>query len=199
MAKLWPPLRAALVVSGALAWLCVLTFLVFTAEGRPPPFPPESRRPVPTDTPPERLPDRALVGEIFEGAFARRDAAGIASFYADDAFLQDSWGTSHGKDGVYRYYATQFEYADRIELKIVDYLQDGNRVAITVIAAQDTPGLAIRLPAMVHLEFVDRKIVYQREYWDAAAYLDALPILGRTTRALRYLATVANESPPVTR
>jgi len=186
--KLWPILRGILAVLGGLFVLLVLSYLMFVWEGRDPPLPHNDRPPVSVETDPAKLPDRALVEEIFEGRFAARDAKGISSHYTDDGVVQDSWGTAKGKDAIFRYYDTQFQYADRISLTVHDYVQDGNRVAITVMAEQDSGEIAIRVPAMVLLEFSERKIVYQREYWDATAYLDGTPILGPLLRSLRFYA-----------
>lgn len=178
---------------GVLFILLVLAFMAFTSVSKPAPFPPLDRaRPGPPADG-AALPDRALLSDIFEGAFARRDARAISSYYVEDAFLQDSWGTSIGKEEVFRYYDTQFHYASDIRLEITDYLQDGNSVVITVNAVQQSPGVLIRLPAIVHLEFKDRKITYQREYWDAFAYLDGVPVLNRLFGALRYYATARHE------
>ena len=87
---------------------CLFTVMSCVActggEGKPAPFPlePGTRKPiVEAETDPSKLPDRALVIEIFEGAFASRDARRLASHYTDDAWMQDSWGTVSGNKELF--------------------------------------------------------------------------------------------------
>lgn len=194
MKRLWVVVRWILILWGLGCALFVASCVVITGgQGKPAPFPlePSARKPiVEGETDPAKLPDRKLVSDIFEGAFASRDAKRLAAHYTDDAWMQDSWGTVTGNKELFEYYETQFSYAHWIKLHIHDYVQDGNRVAITLTAEQQTTNLHIKLPAMVYLEFHDRKIRYQREYWDVTAFLDETPILDKIFAAFRNYATM---------
>jgi uncharacterized protein (TIGR02246 family) len=89
----------------------------------------------------------SLVGRMLE-AGGRRDLAGVAALYAEDAVaVSPVFGELHGRDAIAASWGRLFETFTDLDLDISTVLVDGNRVAVLgSVATVDRVGWFGRAP-----------------------------------------------------
>ena len=132
------------------------------------------------------------------------DVTRIGEIYATDAYFRDPFNEVHGVAAIARVYAHMFEQLDECRFVITETVADGEGALIiwdfTFRSRDWRPRQLQVIHGASHIKLTaNGKIVYHRDYWDAAEELYAkLPLIGALLRFLRRrLASRTFDTAPV--
>ncbi|WDZ97788.1 nuclear transport factor 2 family protein [Herbaspirillum sp. WKF16] len=133
----------------------------------------------------------ALV-RFFE-TLTRDNAAQVAAIYATDARFKDPFNEVQGLDAIQHLFAHMFNQVKNPRFKITAAVQQREQVFLTWDFFFRMPPFAsseqcIRGATHFHLA-EDGRVIYHRDYWDAAEELyEKLPLVGLFMRGLKRFA-----------
>ncbi len=116
--------------------------------------------------------------------------ARIGEVYADDAWFKDPFNEVRGTAAIARIFARMFEQVDAPRFVVRDAVAADTQAFLTwdfVFRMRRRPRAELTIRGATHLRFApDGRIVYHRDYWDAAEELyEKLPALGPLLRVLK--------------
>jgi steroid Delta-isomerase len=115
----------------------------------------------------------------------------IPEFYAADAYFKDPFNEVHAGADIQRIFAHMFETLHDPRFVIEESVAQGSSVFLVwrmlFRVKRWNPNIEQTIRGVSHLRFgVDGKVVYHRDYWDAAEELyDKLPVAGSVVRFLK--------------
>lgn len=116
----------------------------------------------------EGVGDARSVVEAMFAAFNRHDAAGMAALYAPDAVLisPDYCTPRRGPTEIAPVYTALFTSLPNLQDEVLEYVVEGERVAVKFVAHSTTPGREFDLPIATFLEVRDGLIVRDESYFN---------------------------------
>jgi steroid delta-isomerase len=131
---------------------------------------------------------QALV-TLFEH-FKPADVAGLGRLYDAQAFFKDPFNEVHGLPAIQAIFDHMFQSLAAPRFKVLDVLVDGRQCFLSwdfEFGLRGRPGQPQRIHGSSHLRFgADGRVVYHRDYWDAAEELyEKLPLLGGLLRLIK--------------
>jgi limonene-1,2-epoxide hydrolase len=124
-------------------------------------------------------------------SLTRDSLARIGEHYADNAWFKDPFNEVDGLAAIRRVFTHMFERVAEPRFKVLERVVDDAGALLTWEFSFRSGKRSILVRGASHLRFNHRgKVVYHRDYWDAAEELYAkLPLLGALMRYLqRHLA-----------
>lgn len=117
----------------------------------------------------------------------RASLARIGEHYAANAWFKDPFNEVNGLEAIRRVFAHMFERLAEPRFKVLERVVDDAGALLTWEFSFRSGKRSILVRGASHLRFNNRgKVVYHRDYWDAAEELYAkLPLLGGLMRLLR--------------
>ena len=140
--------------------------------------------------PPPRDERVARAVAIFEG-LTRENLAGLAGLYADNAHFRDPFNDVRGHDAIRRIFDDMFVRLADCRFEFREVVSDEHGALLTWDMAfrfrRYRPAAPQTIHGASHLKFdAAGRIVYHRDYWDAADELYAkLPLIGPVMRYLK--------------
>lgn len=130
--------------------------------------------------------DLARIVEYFE-SLTPESVARLGEHYAANAYFKDPFNEVNGLEGIRRVFAHMFRQVEAPRFRVTERLEDGAGAMLAWEFTFRSRGRGMLVRGATHLRFDERgKIVYHRDYWDAAEELYAkLPLLGALMRWLR--------------
>ena len=118
---------------------------------------------------------------------SRDSLARIGEHYAANAWFKDPFNEASGLDAVRRVFAHMFEQVEEPRFRILERVVDDEGALLTWEFTFRSGRRSLAVRGATHLKFNSRgKVVYHRDYWDAAEELYAkLPLLGTLMRWLK--------------
>ena len=115
------------------------------------------------------------------------DVARMGELYADQAFFRDPFNEVRGLAAVQRIFAHMFESVEAPRFVVRDAFEQGDQGFLTWDFHFVAPGRPMLIHGSSHVRFdLDGKVLYHRDYWDAAEELwEKLPVLGPLLRLLK--------------
>lgn len=116
--------------------------------------------------------------------------AHIGEVYADDAWFKDPFNEVRGRVEIARIFARMFEQLDAPRFVVRDAVASGAQAFLTwdfMFRLRHRRRAEQTIRGATHLRFApDGRVVYHRDYWDAAEELyEKLPALGALLRLLK--------------
>jgi steroid delta-isomerase len=120
-------------------------------------------------------------------ALTPESLARIGEHYAANAWFKDPFNEASGLEAIRRVFAHMFEQVQEPRFRILERVVDDEGALLTWEFRFRRSAGEILVRGATHLKFNGRgKVVYHRDYWDAAEELYAkLPMLGALMRFLR--------------
>lgn len=115
----------------------------------------------------------------------------LARFYAPDAFFKDPFNEVRGVEAIGRILRHMFRQVDAPRFAVSEHVLDDNGVMLiwefTFRFRRWRPHIVQRVRGASHLRFDgEGRVVYHRDYWDAAEEMYAkLPLIGWAARRLQ--------------
>lgn len=105
-------------------------------------------------------------------------------FYTEDAYFKDPFNEVCGVTAIQRIFAHMFEQVEAPRFVVTERLADENSA---MLVWEFRYGKGQRIRGVSHLRLADDgRVVYHRDYWDAAEELyEKLPLVGTLLRLLR--------------
>ena len=130
--------------------------------------------------------DLARIVEYFE-SLTPESVARLGEHYAANAYFKDPFNEVNGLDGIRRVFTHMFRQVEAPRFRVTDRVADAAGAMLVWEFSFRSRGRETLVRGATHLRFDERgKIVYHRDYWDAAEELYAkLPLLGALMRWLR--------------
>ena len=130
--------------------------------------------------------DLARIVETFE-SLTPESVARLGELYSENAYFKDPFNEVQGLDGIRRVFAHMFRQVEAPRFRVTDRVADAAGAMLVWEFSFRSRGRETLVRGATHLRFDERgKIVYHRDYWDAAEELYAkLPLLGPLMRWLR--------------
>ena len=130
--------------------------------------------------------DLARIVEYFE-SLTPESVARLGEHYAANAYFKDPFNEVNGLDGIRRVFDHMFRQVEAPRFRVTDRVADAAGAMLAWEFTFRSRGRETLVRGATHLRFDARgKIVYHRDYWDAAEELYAkLPLLGPLMRWLR--------------
>ena len=115
------------------------------------------------------------------------DVARMGEFYDAHAYFRDPFNEVRGLAKVQRIFAHMFETLENPRFEVRDAFCEGDQGFMTWDFLFTARGRPMRIHGSSHLRFApDGKVIYHRDYWDAAEELwEKLPLLGGVLRWLK--------------
>jgi len=125
--------------------------------------------------------------------FETLDEAGVArmeTVYTPDAYFKDPFNEVRGSDAIRRIFAHMFRQVDAPRFVVKDVVCDGDQALLTwdfQFRLRRFSAASQVIRGASHLRFApDGRVVFHRDYWDAAEELyEKLPLLGGLMRWLK--------------
>lgn len=113
--------------------------------------------------------------------------ARIGEIYADDAWFKDPFNEVRGRVKIARIFARMFERLDAPRFVVHEAVAAGAQAFLTWDFVFRLRCTETTIRGATHLRFApDGRIVYHRDYWDAAEELyEKLPALGTLLRLVK--------------
>jgi steroid delta-isomerase len=140
--------------------------------------------------PPPRDARVARVVAVFEG-LARDNLGGLGAIYAANAYFRDPFNEVRGLPAITRIFDDMFARLADCRFEFLDAICDERGALLTWDMHFRFRSYRADAPQLIHgashLKFdADGKVVYHRDYWDAAGELYAkLPLIGPVMRYLK--------------
>jgi len=130
--------------------------------------------------------DLARIVEYFE-SLTPESVARLGELYSENAYFKDPFNEVNGRDGIRRVFDHMFRQVEAPRFRVTDRVADAAGAMLVWEFSFRSRGRETLVRGATHLRFDERgKIVYHRDYWDAAEELYAkLPLLGALMRWLR--------------
>ena len=130
--------------------------------------------------------DLARIVETFE-SLTPESVARLGELYSENAYFKDPFNEVNGRDGIRRVFDHMFRQVEAPRFRVTDRVADAAGAMLVWEFSFRSRGRETLVRGATHLRFDERgKIVYHRDYWDAAEELYAkLPLLGALMRWLR--------------
>jgi len=130
--------------------------------------------------------DLARIVEYFE-SLTPESVARLGELYSENAYFKDPFNEVNGRDGIRRVFDHMFRQVEAPRFRVTDRVADAAGAMLVWEFSFRSRGRETLVRGATHLRFDGRgKIVYHRDYWDAAEELYAkLPLLGALMRWLR--------------
>lgn len=130
--------------------------------------------------------DVARIVEYFE-SLTPESVARLGEHYAADAYFKDPFNEVNGLQGIRRVFSHMYRQVESPRFRVTDRVVDAGGAMLVWDFTFRSRGREMLVRGATHLRFDDQgKIVYHRDYWDAAEELYAkLPLLGPLVRLLR--------------
>ena len=127
--------------------------------------------------------------QFFE-TLSRGSLAAIATVYADDAWFKDPFNEVQGLPSVRRVFEHMFEQVTDPRFVVTHAVSQGDHAFLTwdfEFRMKRAPDQLQVIRGASHIQFASEgRVVYHRDYWDAAEELyEKLPILGGLMRFLK--------------
>lgn len=115
------------------------------------------------------------------------DVARMGELYADQAFFRDPFNEVRGLAAVQRIFAHMFESVEAPRFVVRDAFEQGDQGFLTWDFHFVARGRPMLIHGSSHVRFApDGKVLYHRDYWDAAEELwEKLPVLGALLRLFK--------------
>jgi steroid Delta-isomerase len=115
------------------------------------------------------------------------DVARMGELYDAHAYFRDPFNEVRGLPKVQRIFAHMFETLEAPRFEVRDAFAQGEQGFLTWDFSFRARGRAMRIHGSSHLKFApDGKVIYHRDYWDAAEELwERVPLLGGVLRFLK--------------
>ncbi len=115
------------------------------------------------------------------------DVARMGEFYDAHAYFRDPFNEVRGLAKVQRIFVHMFETLEGPRFEVRDAFCEGDQGFMTWDFVFTARGRAMHIHGSSHLRFApDGKVIYHRDYWDAAEELwEKLPLLGGVLRWLK--------------
>ena len=140
--------------------------------------------------PPPRDERVARAVAVFEG-LTRENLASLAGIYAENAYFRDPFNEVRGLDAIRSIFDDMFAHLADCRFEFLDVVSDERGAVLTWDMAfrfrRYRPDAPQTIHGASHLRFdAAGRIVYHRDYWDAADELYAkLPLIGPLMRYLK--------------
>ena len=133
---------------------------------------------------------RPSVEEFFNKATFENMDEVCREFYAENVRFKDPLGSIEGIEPLIKYYKNLYENVTSIKFEAVNTFDKGeDQVFVWRMHLRHkrlSDGELVTLDGTSHLRYVDGKVVYHRDYFDAGAMLyENIPILGRVIRWIK--------------
>ena len=130
--------------------------------------------------------DVARIVEYFE-SLAPESVARLGEHYAAHAYFKDPFNEVKGLQGIRRVFLHMYRQVESPRFRVTDRVVDAGGAMLAWDFTFRSRNREMLVRGATHLRFDGRgKIVYHRDYWDAAEELYAkLPLLGPLMRLLR--------------
>ena len=130
--------------------------------------------------------DLARIVEYFE-SLTPESVARLGELYSENAYFKDPFNEVNGLEGIRRVFTHMFRQLEAPRFRVTDRVADAAGAMLVWEFSFRSRGRETLVRGATHLRFDERgKIVYHRDYWDAAEELYAkLPLLGALMRWLR--------------
>lgn len=115
------------------------------------------------------------------------DVARMGELYDAHAYFRDPFNEVRGLAKVQRIFAHMFESLETPRFEVREAFGAGDQAFLTWDFSFRVRGRSLRIHGSSHLKFApDGKVIYHRDYWDAAEELwEKLPLLGSVLRWLK--------------
>ena len=115
------------------------------------------------------------------------DVARMGALYGEHAYFRDPFNEVRGLVAVQRIFAHMFESVEAPRFVVRDAFAQGEQGFLTWDFHFVARGKPMSIHGSSHLRFApDGKVIYHRDYWDAAEELwEKVPLLGAVLRALK--------------
>lgn len=137
---------------------------------------------------PHPHPHLQTITRFFEQLRAE-DVALLGRHYGEHAYFRDPFNEVRGLAAVQRIFGHMFETLDEPRFLVRDAFGEGEQAFLTwdFVFRRRPGGAQWRIHGSSHLRFgPDGKVIYHRDYWDAAEELwERLPLLGAVLRRLK--------------
>ncbi len=125
----------------------------------------------------------------FYEALCADDIAQLGRHYGEHVYFRDPFNEVRGLAAVQRIFAHMFETLDEPRFVVRDAFGEGEQAFLSwdFSFRRRGGGQEWRIHGSSHLRFApDGKVIYHRDYWDAAEELwEKLPLLGSLLRYLK--------------
>lgn len=130
--------------------------------------------------------DVARIVEYFE-TLTPESVSRLGEHYASNAYFKDPFNEVNGLEGIRRVFSHMYRQVEAPRFRVVDRIVGAGGAMLAWEFTFRGRGCDMLVRGATHLRFNGRgKIVYHRDYWDAAEELYAkLPLLGPLMRLLR--------------
>ncbi|MBN8504549.1 MAG: nuclear transport factor 2 family protein [Burkholderiales bacterium] len=111
----------------------------------------------------------------------------MGELYDAHAYFRDPFNEVRGLAKVQRIFAHMFESLETPRFEVREAFGAGDQAFLTWDFSFRVRGRSLRIHGSSHLKFApDGKVIYHRDYWDAAEELwEKLPLLGSVLRWLK--------------
>ena len=115
------------------------------------------------------------------------DVARMGELYDAHAYFRDPFNEVRGLAKVQRIFAHMFESLETPRFEVREAFGASDQAFLTWDFSFRVRGRSLRIHGSSHLKFApDGKVIYHRDYWDAAEELwEKLPLLGSVLRWLK--------------
>jgi hypothetical protein len=122
-------------------------------------------------------------------SLTRESTRDVARYYAEDAYFRDPFNEVRSAPSIERIYAHMFDQVVRPRFRVTGRWpgEDGTMLTWDFMFEMRGSGRTETVQGATHLRFgMDGRIVYHRDYWDAAGELyERIPLLGALMRGVR--------------
>jgi hypothetical protein len=122
-------------------------------------------------------------------ALTRESTREVPRYYADDAYFRDPFNEVRSAASIERIYAHMFDQVVRPRFRVTGRWpgDDGTMLTWDFMFEMRGSGRTETVQGATHLRFgMDGRILYHRDYWDAAGELyERIPVLGAVMRGVR--------------
>ena len=129
----------------------------------------------------------------FYESLSEQSLAGFSEYYAEDAYSKDPFNEGHGLELIQRVFTHMFRQVAEPRFKVLERVVDENGAVLIwdfyYRVGSSGQGKDEVIRGASHLKFdAEGKVVWHRDYWDAAEELYAkLPVIGFFVRQLKRL------------
>ncbi len=129
----------------------------------------------------------------FYESLSEQSLAGFSEYYAEDAYFKDPFNEGHGLELIQRVFTHMFRQVAEPRFKVLERVVDENGAVLIwdfyYRVGSSGQGKDEVIRGASHLKFdAEGKVVWHRDYWDAAEELYAkLPVIGFFVRQLKRL------------
>lgn len=115
------------------------------------------------------------------------DLARLDTLYGAHAYFRDPFNEVRGLVGIRRVFEHMFEQLEAPRFEVLDAFASGDQAFLTWNFRFRLRGREVLIHGSSHLKLApDGKVIYHRDYWDAAEELwERLPLLGSLLRRLK--------------